>query len=65
MRREKEAKEVYGGDEEHPAIKYLFNTQKEYNVGGKLEAINRLEHYDYVGLRCKRMPRSSSVCDHH
>jgi len=47
----KEAKEVFGGDEEHPAIKYLYNTQKEYNVGGKLEAINRLEHYDYVGLR--------------
>lgn len=42
---------MYGGDEEHPAIKYLNETQQEYNVGGKLEAITRLEHYDYVGLR--------------
>ncbi|KAF2265384.1 ATP-sulfurylase [Lojkania enalia] len=47
----KEAKEVFGGDEEHPAIKYLFNTAKEYYIGGKIEAIDRLNHYDYVGLR--------------
>ncbi|KAL9006685.1 MAG: hypothetical protein Q9188_000559 [Gyalolechia gomerana] len=47
----KEAKEVFGGDEEHPAIKYLFNTAEEYYVGGKVEAINRLNHYDYVALR--------------
>ncbi len=51
--RTKEAKEVFGGDEEHPAVKYLFNTAREYYVGGKLDAINRLEHYDYVALRCK------------
>jgi len=52
--RELEAKEVFGGDEEHPAIKYLYNTTKEYYIGGKLEAINRLQHYDYVALRCKQ-----------
>ncbi|KAK3311426.1 uncharacterized protein B0T15DRAFT_521449 [Chaetomium strumarium] len=46
-----EAKEVFGGDEEHPAIRYLFNTAKEFYVGGKLEAINRLQHYDFVELR--------------
>jgi len=50
--RQKEAKKVLGGDEEHPAVRYLFNTAKEYYVGGKLDAINRLNHYDYVGLRC-------------
>lgn len=49
--RQKEAKEVFGGDEEHPAIRYLFNTAKEYYVGGKLEAIQRPNHYDYVELR--------------
>ncbi|KAF2109750.1 sulfate adenylyltransferase [Lophiotrema nucula] len=49
--KQKEAKEVFGGDEEHPAIKYLFNTANEYYVGGKIEAIDRLNHYDYVGLR--------------
>ncbi|KAG0133102.1 hypothetical protein HOY82DRAFT_556725 [Tuber indicum] len=49
--KQKEAKEVLGGDEEHPAIRYLFNTAREYYVGGKIEAINRLNHYDYVGLR--------------
>lgn len=45
--------EVFGGDEEHPAIKYLYNTAREFYVGGKIDAINRLEHYDYVALRCK------------
>lgn len=49
--KEKEAKDVFRGDPEHPAIKYLFETVKEFYVGGKLEAINRLNHYDYVGLR--------------
>jgi len=48
-----EAKEVFGGDEEHPAIQYLFKTAKDFYVGGKLEAINRLQHYDFVDLRCK------------
>ncbi|TGZ83684.1 ATP-sulfurylase [Ascodesmis nigricans] len=47
----KEALHVLGGDEEHPAIRYLYNTAKEFYVGGKLEAINKLEHYDHVELR--------------
>ncbi|KAG4439779.1 Sulfate adenylyltransferase [Cadophora sp. M221] len=47
----KEAKLVFGGDEEHPAVKYLNNTAREFYVGGKVEAIRRLEHYDYVALR--------------
>ncbi|KAJ4384286.1 Sulfate adenylyltransferase [Didymella sp. IMI 355093] len=46
-----EAKKVFGGDAEHPAVKYLNESVQEYYVGGKLEAIDRLEHYDYVGLR--------------
>jgi len=49
--KKKEAQEVFGGDPEHPAIKYLFNTTKEFYVGGKVEAVNRLNHYDYVALR--------------
>ncbi|KAK5114666.1 Sulfate adenylyltransferase [Meristemomyces frigidus] len=49
--KQKEAKEVFGGDEEHPAVKYLMNQTEEYYVGGKIEAIDRLMHYDYVGLR--------------
>lgn len=51
--REKEAKEVFGGDADHPAVKYLYNTAAEFYVGGKIDAINRLEHYDYVALRCE------------
>ncbi|KAF3000727.1 Sulfate adenylyltransferase [Curvularia kusanoi] len=46
-----EAQKVFGGDPEHPAVKYLNESVQEYYVGGKLEAIDRLEHYDYVGLR--------------
>lgn len=53
MNRVKEAKLVFGGDLEHPAVKFLNNTVHEYYIGGKLDAINRLEHYDYVALRCK------------
>ncbi|CAI6335787.1 unnamed protein product [Periconia digitata] len=49
--KQKEAKEVFGGDPEHPAVKYLFETAQEFYVGGKLDAIDRLEHYDYVGAR--------------
>lgn len=45
--------EVFGGDEEHPAIKYLYNTVRDFYVGGKIDAVNRLEHYDYVALRCE------------
>jgi sulfate adenylyltransferase len=44
---------VFGGDEEHPAISYLFKQAHEFYVGGKVEAIDRLMHYDYVDLRCK------------
>ncbi|KAI1278860.1 putative sulfate adenylyltransferase [Xylaria sp. FL0933] len=47
-----EAKEVFGSDDEaHPAVKYLFRTAGDYYVGGKIEAINRLQHYDFVDLR--------------
>ncbi|KKY21311.1 putative atp sulfurylase [Phaeomoniella chlamydospora] len=49
--KEKEAKLVFGGDPEHPAIRYLFNQTEKYYIGGKLEAVNRLNHYDYVSLR--------------
>ncbi|TLD25971.1 sulfate adenylyltransferase [Venturia nashicola] len=51
--KEKEAKHVFDseGDVAHPAIKYLYNSVKEFYVGGKLDAIDRLMHYDYVGLR--------------
>ena len=51
MYRAKEAKEVFGGDAEHPAVKYLYNVAQEFYVGGKLEAIDRLNHYDYMALR--------------
>jgi sulfate adenylyltransferase len=36
-------------------VKYLYKTAGEFYVGGKLDAINRLEHYDYVALRCKTL----------
>lgn len=52
--KEIEAREVFGGDPEHPAVKYLYETAQEFYIGGKIEAINRLEHYDYVALRCKQ-----------
>lgn len=48
----REAEEVFGAnDQAHPAVKYLFHTAGEFYVGGKLDAIDRLMHYDYVALR--------------
>ncbi|KAK9476343.1 hypothetical protein V1514DRAFT_311711 [Lipomyces japonicus] len=49
--KEVEAKKVFRGDPEHPSVKYLTNTVKEFYVGGKVQAVNRPNHYDYVGLR--------------
>ncbi|KIX92205.1 sulfate adenylyltransferase [Fonsecaea multimorphosa CBS 102226] len=49
--KEKEAREVFGGDPEHPAIKYLMQATKEFYIGGNVEAVNKLNHYDYVALR--------------
>lgn len=49
--KKKEAKEVFGGDDEHPAVVYLFEQTEDFYVGGKIEAVNRLNHYDYVALR--------------
>ena len=49
--KEKEAKEVFGGDPEHPAVKFLMESTQEYYVGGKVQAVNRLQHYDYMALR--------------
>lgn len=47
----KEAKEVFGGDEEHPAVEHLFEQMEDFYVGGQVQAVNRLNHYDYVALR--------------
>ncbi|QLG70999.1 hypothetical protein HG535_0B00370 [Zygotorulaspora mrakii] len=46
-----EAKKVFRGDPEHPAIQYLNNVAGDYYIGGKLEAIQLPQHYDYPGLR--------------
>nr|P56862.1 RecName: Full=Sulfate adenylyltransferase; AltName: Full=ATP-sulfurylase; AltName: Full=Sulfate adenylate transferase; Short=SAT [Aspergillus terreus]AAF28890.1 sulfate adenylyltransferase [Aspergillus terreus] len=48
---EKEAKLVFGGDPEHPAIKYFNTKVEDFYIGGKIEAVNKLNHYDYVALR--------------
>lgn len=61
MLRVKEAKEVFGSDDDtHPGTKHLFSVAKEFYVGGKLEAVARLEHYDFLDLRCK--PTKSTAC---
>jgi ATP sulfurylase len=52
----KEAKLVYGADDiAHPAVNYLHNIAKEFNIGGSLEAIQPPSHYDYVSNRCKSL----------
>ena len=52
--KKREAIECYGADDEaHPAVKYLYRTAGDFCIGGKIDAIDRLMHYDYVALRCK------------
>lgn len=62
--RAKEAKNVHGGDGEHPATKYLYESMEDNYIGGKLEAIDRLMHYDYVALRCTQT-QSLQISRHH
>lgn len=46
-----EAEKVFGADDVlHPAVKYLHGCHDFY-VGGKVEAVTKPQHYDYVGLR--------------
>ncbi|KAI9798602.1 MAG: Sulfate adenylyltransferase [Sarcosagium campestre] len=49
--KKKEAEHVFGGDPEHPAVQYLNETTQDFYIGGKVDAVNRLNHYDYVALR--------------
>jgi sulfate adenylyltransferase len=50
----KEAEVVFGSnDSEHPAVNYLHNKAQDYYVGGTLQAMNRLNHYDYIENRCE------------
>ncbi len=49
--KEEEAKKVFRGDPEHPAIKYLMETAGDYYIGGDLDAISLPRHYDYTEFR--------------
>ncbi|KAL2886859.1 Sulfate adenylyltransferase [Ceratocystis lukuohia] len=47
-----EAIKVFGSDDDtHPGVKHLFDVSQEFYVGGKVEAINRPAHYDFLDLR--------------
>ncbi|KAM0279047.1 hypothetical protein ACHAQH_004829 [Verticillium albo-atrum] len=48
-----EAQEVFGSPDDvtHPGIKHLLQVANEFYVGGKLEAVQRLAHYDFLDLR--------------
>lgn len=37
---------------DHPAVKHLYNVSQEFYIGGKIQAVNKPEHYDYVASRC-------------
>ena len=45
-------------DNAHPAVSYLHNKTKELYVGGKVQAVQAPNHFDYVPLRCKLIPSS-------
>lgn len=49
--KELEAKNVFRGDPEHPAVKYLFDTAGDYYIGGSLQGLSYPKHYDYSDFR--------------
>jgi sulfate adenylyltransferase len=50
--KKKEAELVMGADDPaHPSVFYLHQKTKEFYVGGKVQAIQALAHFDYVWLR--------------
>ncbi|MBW1994146.1 MAG: adenylyltransferase, partial [Deltaproteobacteria bacterium] len=52
VNKKKEALQVYGTvDQEHPGVRYLFSTQNDYYIGGKLEVLNLPLHFDFKQLR--------------
>ena len=46
-----EAKNVFRGDPEHPAVKYLNETAGDVYIGGALQGLDYPDHYDYVDIR--------------
>jgi len=48
--KDEEAKVVWGGDEEHPAISQLRQTGP-HSLGGKLRGVQLPPHYDHLDLR--------------
>ncbi|MDA8138249.1 MAG: adenylyltransferase, partial [Desulfobacteraceae bacterium] len=50
--KQKEALAVFGTtDRNHPRVRYLFETEKEYYVGGKIEVLSLPLHYDFKQFR--------------
>ncbi|KAJ1863694.1 Sulfate adenylyltransferase [Coemansia sp. RSA 2703] len=47
-----EAEKVYGAnDQAHPAVHYLYHNTRDTLVGGRVQAVNAPQHYDYVAIR--------------
>ncbi len=47
-----EALKVYNTDSlEHPGVNYLFNQTNDWYIGGRIRAIQKPKHYDYMKLR--------------
>ncbi|EPX72247.1 sulfate adenylyltransferase [Schizosaccharomyces octosporus yFS286] len=47
-----EAEKVFGAnDRAHPAVEYLFGTAGDVYLGGKLQAVNPIRHFDFVAYR--------------
>ena len=50
--RAKEASQIYGtSDQAHQGVRYLFNTEGDLYIGGKLEVLSLPLHFDFKQLR--------------
>ena len=47
-----EANKVFGtNDFSHPGVNYLINKTNKIYIGGKVESINNIQHYDFNNYR--------------
>jgi len=50
--REKEALQVFGTlDQKHPGVAHLFTQTKKFYVGGRVTALQPIEHFDFLEIR--------------
>jgi sulfate adenylyltransferase len=63
---EKEAEKVFGVcDDNHPYIKIMLQSKGSYYIGGKVEAVNPIIHFDFSDIRLTPSETKKYIKDNH